>query len=181
MAARKSKTSTIAPFDVTHTLATAKPSTCGAAYIALRTKFGDKADLAPFAAEGCRRLPRHSVTAEKGHVAEKPRGLMTAKQRASLVEARKAARVTKSAKPKLAKIVLNRVVAGFRVVVRADGTITSTAVEPKAPQVTNLPEAESTRQVAAPAKVTRTTRRVSDPTANKAVSRVSRKAAAAVA
>ena len=86
-------------FDVTHTLAAAKPATCGDAHTVLVTAYGDEvADR--FASANCKRLPRHSVTEAKGHIADrKPNGLMTAKQR----EAYKASR---AAKPKAsAKVV----------------------------------------------------------------------------
>jgi hypothetical protein len=128
--ARQSRIVEPTTLDVTHTLGSAKPTTCGKAFTILTGAYSE-AVASKFAADGCQRLPRHNVDEHKGHVVgSKPRGLMSPAQRKAAASKRTAAVV---AKPKASKIVLNRVVAGFRVVVREDGTVTSTAVEPKAP------------------------------------------------
>ena len=97
----RSKTSPAKPapttFDVTHTLAAAKPATCGDAHTVLVTAYGE-AVADRFASANCKRLPRHEVRELKGHKAEKPLGLMTSRQRAAY----KASRV---AKPKASKAV----------------------------------------------------------------------------
>jgi len=91
MAARKAQPA-VSAFDVTHTLASAKPATCGDAHTVLVTAYGDKvADR--YASKGCRRLPRHEVTEAKGHKAELPRGLMTPAQR-KRVAAKRAPKTT---------------------------------------------------------------------------------------
>ena len=83
--------------DVTHTLAAAKPATCGDAHTVLVTAYGDEvADR--FASANCKRLPRHEVTELKGHKAEKPLGLMTTRQRAAY-------KASRAAKPKASKAV----------------------------------------------------------------------------
>ena len=81
--------------DVTHTLATAKPATCGDAHMVLVTVYGDEvADR--FASADCKRLPRHEVTEAKGHKAAKPLGLMTVKERLAFKASR--------AKPKSSQV-----------------------------------------------------------------------------
>ena len=83
-------------FDVTHTVASAKPAICGDAHTVLVAAYGDEvADR--FASKGCHRLPRHDVTEAKGHKVERPLGLMTSKQR----EAHKSSR---AAKPMASKV-----------------------------------------------------------------------------
>lgn len=168
--------------DVTHLLASAKPATCGEAHKALVAAFGSKAADA-YAAEGCKRLPRHEVTAEKGHKADKPRGLMTAAQRIASAKAAKvrheAAKAATNATKAVSAKPQYRTFDGVRFLVTkgANGSLhltpapRSTKAEPV---VTEVPMAESPRQVAAPAKVTRTSRPKADPTAAKAVSRVTR-------
>jgi hypothetical protein len=91
-----SKTPAPTTFDVTHTLASAKPATCGDAHTVLVAAYGDEV-AGRFASASCMRLPRHGVTELKGHKAEKPVGLLTPKQRA----ARKA---SFAARPKAANV-----------------------------------------------------------------------------
>ena len=176
MAARKNRTTApvVTPLDVTHTLAKAKPATCGAAHDVLVTTYGDEvADR--FASKGCRRLPRHEVTEAKGHKADKPRGLMTKAERA-----RAATRVTKpgkAARPKVASKVVTVGGTKFRVFengkvepIVAEPTESAPVAQPKAakPRVRTLRPVPAERQVAAPRKVTRSPRTKSDPTARAA-------------
>jgi hypothetical protein len=180
MAARKIATPAVTSTEVTHLLATAKPSSCGAAHAVLVTKYGE-AVADSYAASGCKRLPRHSVSAGKGHVVgAKPRGLMTAAER------KHASLVTKGPKaPKAPSKVVTLGGTKFLVTLGRDGSAVLTKVVEAhpvvAPKVVELPMAESPRQVAAPAKVTRTSRTKSDPTASRAVSRADRQPKAAAA
>jgi hypothetical protein len=146
-------------FDVTHTLASAKPASCGDAHTVLVTAYGDQvADR--FASKGCHRLPRHEVTEAKGHKAEKPLGLMTPKQRA----AHKASLAKQAAKP-AAKVASRLVTVGgtkFRVFAdgRTEPVVEATVATSKAARIRTLHPVPAERQVAAPAKVTRTRRSV---------------------
>jgi hypothetical protein len=98
----KSTQPTITPTDVTRALASAKPKSCGAAFVTLSAAYGDEV-AAKFAAEGCYRLPRHSVTAEKGHKPEaKPRGLMTPAERKRA--ALRVATTKQAARPKALRV-----------------------------------------------------------------------------
>jgi len=161
MAARTKgpKAPTVTALDVTHTLAKAKPHTCGDAHSVLVTTYSDEvADR--FASKACRRLPRHEVTEAKGHKADKPRGLMTAGERK---------RASLASKPRAAAKVASKVVTvggtKFRVFAngKAEPLVEAPVDAPKAsakPRVRTLRPVETPRQVAAPAKVTRTRRSV---------------------
>ncbi len=154
--------------DVTHLLATAKPSSCGEAHAALVTRYGE-AVADRFATSGCKRLPRHSVTEAKGHVSAKPRGLMTSaeRKRASLVTSR----------PKAAEVASKVVtVGGAKVRVFADGrTEVVTPAAPKELVIREVAEVVTERVVAAPVKATHASRPKADPTATGAIRRASRR------
>jgi hypothetical protein len=145
--------------DITHTLASAKPATCGEAHTVLVTSYGE-AVADRIAASGCRRLPRHEMTVLKGHKADKPRGLMTPAERRRMAD-----RVTK---PKAAVIASKVVtVGGTKFRVFANGKVTpveapsADAATPVTrrpggrPKVRRVPIAESPRRVAAPRTVTK--------------------------
>jgi hypothetical protein len=158
--ASKPAAQSVTAIDVTHTLAKAKPSTCGAAFDVLVTTYSDSV-ATRFASKGCRRLPRHEVTAEKGHKADVVVGLLTAKQRA----ARKAAAQVTKGKAARPKVIASKVVTvgGTKFRVFANGKVepfvvtgAADVVKPAAkPRVRTLRPVPADRQVAAPRKVTR--------------------------
>jgi hypothetical protein len=160
MAARTAKVPTVSPADVTHTLASAKPATCGAAFTTLVTAFGEKV-AGQFAAADCRRLPRH----HDGHkVGAKPRGLMTAAEKRAA-----SARLTKAAASKRIPQFATVTLKGQKFLVPLDkaGSPVFAKAEPvvaehvtKTASVKVLKPAVEKRRVAAPAKVTHRTRSV---------------------